>query len=107
MADVQFEEPSNSYYTPVQSSSGGRETKLVRLAIKFGLAKDSASANGLFAFTAVFCVLASVVMYLYFVMGYNPFASKSTVPVRNSNVDTTRGPVRRPGAPTQMPSQLK
>ena len=74
MAEVEFEEQQNAYFSPAAKKL--KQTKLVRLAIKLGLAKDEHGANLVFAVISVFCLIAAILICAFFVFGYNPFATQ-------------------------------
>ena len=79
MNDVQFEDQTDAYLGGVPHKI--KQTTMVRLAIKFGLAKDEHGANIFFIAVAIVSILLAVGVYMYYVAGYNPFASKVTTPV--------------------------
>ena len=78
MADVQFEEQNDSYYS--QRAQAQKQTVLTGLVIKLGLAKDQKGANVVFAVITVLSLVLAVWVYLYYVAGYNPFAVTQTAP---------------------------
>ena len=99
MADVEFEEQQDVFYSPVAKKV--RQTKLISLAIKLGLAKDERSANFLFAIIAVVSIVATVFVCFYFILGYNPFAGN----VVNKNSSQSQGVISRPGIPRPTKGQ--
>jgi len=73
MTDVQFEEQDLSLQEMNQKN---RQTILVRLVMKLGLAKDARSADLVFVVVAILAIILAGWIYLYYVAGYNPSASK-------------------------------
>ena len=84
MADVEFDEQIDPPY--LQSADWKiKQSFLVRLTIKLRLAKDEKGANKVFIAISIFSIIFAIGIFLYFVLGFNPFAV--TVAPRNQNSD--------------------